>query len=358
MIVTIIGAGNGGHAVAGAMGLAGHTIRLYDIRDDVLAPVRERGGIQVTGGEIGGFAPVAYAGMDIAEAVMDANVVIMVVPGMAHRDVAVTLAPHVVSGQILLLHPGCTGGALEFRKALRLLAVNLPVAETDSFLYACRFLEPGRTHISAIKARIKVSVLPQSQTESVLDRLRELIPQVEAASSVLETSLANMNAMLHVGPMLTNAGRIQFTQGGFEFYGHGITHSVARLVRRADEERQALCRRLAVPTMSLSEWILATYGVSGECLYETIQTLQHEVYKSSRAPTALDHRYLTEDVPAGLVPMENIGHLAGLPMRLIGALITIASSALDTDFRRDGRTADRMGLTNLDVKGIRALVTV
>ena len=353
MIVAIIGAGNGGQAVAGSLALAGHRVRLHDIDPSQVEPIAKRGGITAIGHLVRGFASVEYAGTDVAAAVLDAELVMVVVPGAAQAEAVEALAPHLGEGVPVVLHPGCTGGALECARTLR----ASPVAETDAFLYACRLIEPGTTQIMAIKSQIRVGVTPAAETGRVVAQLRRLIPQAQPAASVLETSLANMNAMLHVGPMLANAGRVENRDASFEFYGEGITPSVAQLVERVDEERLDVCGALGVAALTLREWIEQTYGVRGESLHDAIQRLNRTVYASSPAPATLEHRYLTEDVPAGFVPLEALGHAAGLPMETVGALVTIASAALDRDLRVSGRTAERMGLEGLDANGLRRLVS-
>jgi opine dehydrogenase len=356
VFVTVVGGGNGGHAAAGALALAGHRVRLHDIDDTKVAPVASAGGIDVAGPVVEGFAPVDYAGTDLGQAMDGAELVMVIVPGAAQGDAVEALAPHLAEGASVLLHPGCTGGALECARILRDAGKDVLVGETDSFLYAGRFPQPGKTFIGAVKAQLRVGVLPADGRDRFVAHVQEVFPAAEAASSVLETSLGNMNAMLHVGPMLANAGRIEHPDTTFEFYGEGITPGVARLVEQVDEERMALCGALDVPGRTIRAWIADTYGVTGSSLYDTIQTLNRDVYKTSPAPTTLAHRYLTEDVGEGFVPLEALGHAAGVSMQLTGALVSVASAALGRDFRREGRTAERMGIAGLDAGGIRGLL--
>ena len=79
-------------------------------------------------------------------------------------------------------------------------------------------------------------------------------------------------------------------------------------------------------------------------LYPLIQRLHHEVFKDSPAPGALDARYVTEDVPYGLVPIAELGRRAGVPTPVAHALTMFASAALGRDFITEGRTLARMGL--------------
>jgi opine dehydrogenase len=106
----------------------------------------------------------------------------------------------------------------------------------------------------------------------------------------------------------------------------------------------ALAHAFGVDVPTVRDWLARTYGLEGPELYPLIQRLHHEVFKDSPAPTALDARYLTEDVPYGLVPIAELGRLAGIPTPVAQALTVLASAALGRNFAGEGRTLERMGL--------------
>ena len=64
-------------------------------------------------------------------------------------------------------------------------------------------------------------------------------------------------------------------------------------------------------------------------------------------PSTVNHRYITEDIPQGLVMLESLGSLFGVQTPTATALISIASASLRMDFRANGRTVDRLGLDNI-----------
>ena len=354
--VAVIGAGNGGLAVAGCAALAGHRVSLHDIRPEALALVQERGGIEVTG-IVSGHAPVALATADLAAAVADAELVVMVVPGPEQGAAAQALAAHLRPGQVLLVKPGCTGGALEVAAVLNAAGRGESiVAEADAFIYACAIKAPGVSAVTAAKKRFGVAAVPAGRTAAALAVIERLFPQAVAAASVLHTGLANMNPVLHVPPMVANAGWVEYAQGAFEFYGDGITPAVARTVAAYDAERTAVAAALGVQVPTLAEWVESTYGVTGPGVYEIVQILQRDVYKSIRAPGTLAHRFLTEDVPCGTVPVADLGESLGVPVPLHQALIQIASLLCEQDFGRHGRTVDKLGLAGLNAAGIRQRV--
>jgi opine dehydrogenase len=58
----------------------------------------------------------------------------------------------------------------------------------------------------------------------------------------------------------------------------------------------------------------------------------------------LKHRYITEDVPFALVLASSIGDDLGVATPVIDSLVTLASTACETDFWVEGRTLKTWGL--------------
>lgn len=352
MKVAIVGVGVGGSAVAAHAGLAGHEVRVCDVRPDAVDPIAALGGIRVSGREEG-FAPVAAATIDPDVALAGAEIVFLVTQGQDQGAAATSISAHLGSARLLLVMPGGTGGALEVREAIRAGGADVIVAETDAFPFGCSIPEPSASNIASVKRRFRMAALPGSETAGAAALVREVFAQVELAGSVLETSLSNMNAILHVAPMVTNAGRIEHEGGSFDFYGDGVTHSVAKLVAAMDRERRSVARALGVNVPSLLEWIEDTYGVAESDEHAAIQRLHREVYGPMPAPATLEHRYLLEDVPCGAVPVASLGSQLDVPVEVTDRCIELASTLLGLDFRATGRSVERLGLGGLTAEQIR-----
>ncbi len=184
---------------------------------------------------------------------------------------------------------------------------------------------------------------PRAGAASVAELLGDILPAgVAVAANVLETSLNNLNAMAHPVPALLNAGWIETTGGDFRFYNDGVSPSVARAMDAADRDRLAIIRALGLPAVPATEWDRRLYGLVGETTFELNR--DSWVHRDIRAPKELRSRYLTEDVPYGLVPIASIGHELGIATPTIDLLIDLASLLLDEDLRAAGRTAASLGL--------------
>jgi opine dehydrogenase len=355
MAYAVVGAGNGGLAMAGHLGLMGFPVTLYNRTAEHLAGVRWRGGIDLKGA-VSGFGPVARVSSDIAEALEGADVVMVVTPSTAHRGLAEAMAPHLKDGQLVVLNPGRTGGALEFRKALRDSgAPGKPlIAEAQTFIYASRAVSRHEAYIFRVKSGVPLATLPSFWTPEALGLLGLAYPQFSAGGDVLSTGMENIGAVFHPALTILNAGWIEGTGGDFDYYLDGITPSIAKLLERVDAERLAVARALGVRSLSAREWLFTSFDSPGRDLYEAIHNTAS--FRGIRAPENIGHRSISEDVPMSLVPISSLGAALGVPTPMIDMVIDLGSTLHDRDYRGEGRSLARLGLEGLSAQDIRALV--
>ena len=352
----VAGAGNGGLSMAGHLGLMGFEVRLYNRTDEHLNAVRWYGGVDLEGA-VEGFGPVRLATASIQAAVEGSDVIMIVTPSTAHFSLAVAMAPFLHDGQIVVLNPGRTGGALEFREVLKREEVKAKpvIVEAQTFIYASRMINRHRGHIFRVKNGVPASALPSHMTPETLHVLNQAFPEFTAGSNVLATSLENIGAVFHPALTLLNAGWIESTEGNFEYYLQGISPAVARVLQKIDDERLAVARALGIRTVSAREWLYLTYDSPGENLCAAIKATTG--YAGIKAPSTINHRYIWEDVPMSLVPLSSIGSMLGIPTPTIDMIISLAETMNDTDYRAGGRTVGTLGIEGMSVEQIHRLVT-
>ena len=119
---TVIGAGHGGKAMAAHLALMDFPTTLYNRTHDHILGRRNGAAVSTWKATKAGRAVSASwraVTSDMAAALQDADMIMVVVPSSAHADIARSVAPHLKDGQIVVLHPGRTCGAIEFAKVLR-----------------------------------------------------------------------------------------------------------------------------------------------------------------------------------------------------------------------------------------------
>jgi opine dehydrogenase len=358
MRVAVLGGGNGGIASAFDFAQHGHEVSLYAAEryGAHLVAVAEAGGIRSSGG-LEGFAPVRYAGTDVAEAMAGAELVVVVGPAYATESLAAAAAPHLAGGMAVLVCPGSCAGALAFKRAagLGLGDGGVVVGETSTLPYAVRITGPAEINVFLkLETAVFLAATPRAGTERLYDLVSEVWPAVERAESVFQTTLQNGNPVIHPAVTLLNAGLLERTGGDFLFYEEGVTESVGRLIEAVDRERLAIAAALGVTILSEPE-IGIRQGYMTEHNYSTAYS-RAPGFLGIRAQSELDHRYLTEDVGYSLILFTDLAARVGVPTPVMDAVIQVTSVVLARDFRAEGRrTLRSLGLEGLSRQELSAL---
>jgi len=354
-IWTIVGGGNGGQSLAGHLGLMGYEVRLYDIMEETVDIINEQGGVFLTEGMVEGFGKVAFATCDIAKAVKGADIVAVVAPALAHATIARNLSGVLEDGQTVFIHPGATGGALEFAKIFRDngCGADVTISEAMSLIYACRSPKRGTASIKGIKENLMVAAFPADRTDEIVEKLKCAFPQMYAGKNILQTSLENLNSVMHPGPTILNTANIE-SERSWKYYYDGITPSIGTFVEELDKERQAVGEALGLELKSIVEWYDVLYGAKGENLTEICRN--NPAYSEIKGQKQIDTRYILEDIPMGLVPMKELGDLLGVNTDRMAMIIKLGGYMLDRQFENSGRTLKKLGLEGMSREEILSYV--
>jgi opine dehydrogenase len=354
--VTVLGGGNTAFSVAANLALAGVEVLLWEHPSMVasIAPIRESRTITLEGTERRGAARLAGVTDDIARALAWAETVLISAPAFAHRAFAEACAPHLRPGHLLALLPG-TLGALAFARAFHAAgARGVTLAEVDTSPYVCRKVAPDRAVIWGALSALGVGVLPARRTGEILPLMAALFPGARAYPNALACGLSSLNPLMHPAGVLMNAGRIERSRGDFYFYEEGVTPAVATVIEGVDAERLALGRALGLELTPVARaFHEAGFGPAGD-LWATINGSR--MLTALRAPGALETRWLTEDLPYGLVTWAALAAQVGVATPLMDAIITLVSTMLGRDCRAEGRSPADLGLAGLTPAQIAALM--
>jgi len=350
--ICIIGAGNGGSAIAGDMTLAGHSCRLFEFPEYAsnIVPIIEQKGIKVTGIARTGFAQIELATNHLSEAVLGADLIMVTTVALAHERIARELAPLLEAGQTIVLWPG-SGGTLVFRKIWDEMGFDKDVylAEGVTFPYCCRRLGgPGTVNIHRIDGpNMLLAALPATDTEAVVRALEgTYADKVKPAISMLEPALYNVNIIVHPVGALLNMGRIEYSNGDFYMYREGITPSVKKVLYAMDAERSSLFKALGYNPYTYDE-------VFFDCFNMTVEEF---AVTSSKGPFSMQDRYITEDIPMGTTLTVSLARKAGVLTPTYDTMIHLASVVNETDYYSVGRNLENLGLADLTLEQLETYV--
>ena len=336
----VIGAGSGGRAFAAYLSSKGYPISLYNRSFSRISEIQRKGGIK-TSGELQGFFPIDLVTQDLKLAMKDADIIMVVTPAYAHRDIALKISPYLEDGHIIILNPGRTFGSIEFLRIILSKRGNIPVfiSETQTLLFTSRELKGNRVNIIKIKNSVNFSTFPDKYTDLIYHILKEIFPQLNPVDDYLEVSLNNIGMLLHPAISLFNAGAMDFGKN-LKFYNEGATPQICQVLEEIQGELNEIFSKLGLRQLRFEKWANKSYGVNASCIYDAIQKI--DAYKDINVPNQLITRYFTEDVPTGLVPIASLARFLGLRTPTIDSIIQLSSILCGINFLNEGRTIEKL----------------
>jgi opine dehydrogenase len=344
--VAVIGGGNGGFAMAADLALSGWDINLYELPrfKENITPLLNEGGIHITGAARTGFAKLARITTDISEATENAFCIMVNTVSLAHEEVAGILAPVVQEDQTIFVLPG-NAGSLVFTKIFREKGkkIKTPIAETLTLPYGCRKTSPTSVNVSRLLGKNPLAAFPSKFNDTILSTFQKFYPKTFLMTNVLEVAINNPNIILHPGPSMLNMARIEFSKGDFGLYQEGFSPSVMKVMDGLDKEIMDLQKALGLPVYSYKKLFETRYEKSFEEQFGFMRKA------GNRGPFDVKTRYLTEDVPVGMVLIASLGRWLGVPTPTFDATIQFCGLMNETDYWKEGRTLERLGLANMNL---------
>src|SRR4030066_1342741 len=366
-LIAVCGGGNGGHAVAANLSLAGFKVNFFELPQflESFERVLRTKEIRIEGVSIDGIAKLNLATTDIQQAIKDAEVIFVITPAFGHKAMADVCAPFVQDGQIIVLMPG-SGGSLEFINIFKQKKVKREItfAESCTLPYGARLKGSGHVSVLINTVILPTGIFPSNRTAEVISKLKQFYPMIIPAKDVLEAAINNPNPIVHPVATLLSATRIEHSKGEFYLYAEGMTPSVARTFESLNEERLSICKAMGYKLYHWNDLDFKNYNLGEteeECRYRILNTSMDAAFGKDgiyagikmKGPEHLKDRFVTEDVPYGMVLLSTLGDLLGVPTPTHDAVIQLASVINRTDYWKTGRGMKQLGLSNLDKKGLK-----
>jgi opine dehydrogenase len=227
---------------------------------------------------------------------------------------------------------------------------DITTAELDTLPYATRITGPDSVYVFHKLSKLSVGVFPSTNTARVTTLLHDLYPEIVPLRDVLEAGLSNCNPVIHPLGVLLNAGRIEYSRGEFWYYEEGITPATARAMEYLDEERINIGKKLGLELPDMASALHSVgYGPKGD-LWETLKGSKG--LTPIKGPSSVSSRYITEDVPIGLVCWAQLGRQLGVSVKMMESTVRIASAIVGKDYFLLGRTLRRCGIEGLDAPSL------
>lgn len=247
--------------------------------------------------------------------------------------------------QIVLLEPGYLSTAYFLKHGK---GRKFSIAEAQSSPIDCRIIEPGHVKILYRNLRNPIAVYTEENKskEHVQAKLDALGYNFVYLESVIEAALHNPNLIVHTIGGIMSVPRIEFTKGDYWMYKEVFSEHVWNLVDSLDKEKMDVLEKIGAERMPYVD--ACKFRNSEDLTIDSKEAFfKYAMNNSPEGPFVADSRFITEDVPEGLVLLESLGEMLDVETPTCSGLINTASALLNTDFREKARTVDTLGRENL-----------
>lgn len=350
MKIAILGVGNVGCATACDLASRGHDVTLIKTstsRNDENYCFIKAHNNQIILNDLDGkvvSAQISNLTRDIS-CVSNSELILVMTQTTYHESIIKRIVPYLHKNQIILFNPGYFATAY----MLKYKAPNgVIIAEAESSFIDCRLQEYGRINVSFRNVRNPIGVYPTSKVQIVQSVFEKLGFPFSYLSSVIEAALHNPNLIVHTVGAIMSIPRVEKTQGDYYMYHEVFTPSVWKLLEKLDEEKMNVLSALGFERIPYVEACKFRNSLDDSKDAKEVFFEYANDPNSVKGPTSVDARYITEDVPQGLVLLETLGDHLGVMTTISTSLINIASAALGYDLRLNGRTINNLGMENIN----------
>ena len=323
MKIAILGAGGVGLGMAALLSEKHLDVAIWAPSTEGSQPLLDGKPLVADGAIAGKFAVAATT--DIAAAINEAAIIIIAVPGTGHKQVIDQLVAHLRPGQIVAISSHMSLSALYLSREIERRGIEVPISAWATTAVTGRRVAPGHVHVSSRRKRIACASLPSTVQPLTARTLGELFGDVFiAAPDLMTVTVMNTNPTTHLAIVLCNLTRMEYGEDWGTY--HGISEAVGRLVEGLDAERIALAERFGSVVHTIREHLHASFGLPLGTVAEMAAEQHARRNGQAAGPKSLDHRYITEDIPFGIVPLVVFGHVAGINMPLHSAGLELISA--------------------------------
>ena len=351
MKISILGAGNAGCAVAADLTLKGHEVTLiktsHSMHDDNFEYLQNNDGKMVLNefGEIK-TAYISKVTRDLTE-LKNSEVVIIYIQTNYHEQLIEKISDIIEDNQILLINPGYLSTAYVLKHCNDKKVI---VAEAESSFIDGRIMEPGYFRVGFRNVRNPIGIYPKERKEEAIEKLDKLDERFVYLDSVVEAAIHNPNLIVHTVGSVMSIPRIEKSKGDFCMYHEAYTRdnpSTWNILEALDKEKMLVLKKMGFKELSYVEACKYRNSLNESEDAKEVFLNYAEMDTRAKGPTKVDSRYISEDVPQGLVMLESLGKTLNVETPIASSLINIASAALDRNLRNEGRTLEGLGRDNL-----------
>jgi opine dehydrogenase len=343
MRVSILGAGGAAYGAAAQLFVSGHDPMLWSPSGQSTRELAAGAALRAGPAIEASFHPRIAASAE--EAVTNADVVMLVMPGNAHKMALEATARYLRPGQPVIISSHASFGALYLSKLLAERGVKAPIIAWGTTLTTGRKRSPTEVEVGSLRSRIDIATVPEDGLDDGHALCTALFGErFVKRDGLLAIALSNLNPQNHLAIGVFNLTRME--RGESWGQAENVTPAVGRVMEALDLERLAIAEAFGLSVRTIQEHYAFSYQLPVASIAEMNADL-HGQGRGGFGPTTLNSRYVLEDAPFGLWPTVLLGRLVGRPALLHEAGLTLLSGAYGRDFAGDNDLLPALGFTEL-----------
>jgi opine dehydrogenase len=351
MRVGIVGAGSIAFGTAALVEQQGHTVTLWSPSGERTKALAAGEALIAEGAIKGTFHPGVAA--SAADLVASADALVVALPAYGHKTVLDAIAPYVTPQQTVIFSSHASFGALYLSRLLAKRGVVATLVAWGTTAVSGRQLSPTSVNVNTVRKQVDLATVPASRGAEGLAICKDLFgDRFRDRGSLMAIALSNLNPQNHMGIALGNMTRME--RGESWSQGQNVTPNVGRLLEDLDQERIAIATKLGLEVRDIFQHFHLSFHVPVNSISQMNQEM-HEAGNGGSGPTTADSRYVTEDVPFGLVMTAKIGRLAGYPAELHEAGVRIFSAMYGRDFTAENDLLNALELDAMSLEELKGL---
>ena len=290
------------------------------------------------------------------EVCQEADLILLPLPAFAHEQTLLQVVPFLKEEAIIGAIPARSGfeyAALKILKDKHREKVGIFGLQT--LPWACRIKEyAASVIILGTKKSVGMAAFPHkitSELASFLSRLLDL--KIESLPNMLTLTLANVGQIIHPGIMyglFKGKEQIKYQKNEIPLFYQGVTKEIAKTLKAMSDEILVLTEKIKAANknvnldhvLGLKDWLIYSYesSIADKSTLQTCFTT-NSAYQGLRAPVKKEDdyflpdfqaRYLTEDVPFGLIVIKSIAQLAEVETPMIDEIILTLSKWMQKEY--------------------------
>jgi len=343
MQVGILGSGGAAFGAAALLHSMGHGVMLWSPSGRGTAELAAGSALTARGALEASFK--SGVASSCAQAVAEADVVMLAVPGYGHKAIFDAAAPHIRAGQPFIISSHVSFGAHYLAGLLAERNVEAPITAWSTTLTTGKKATPTEVQVNSVRAQVDMATLNDGGDgrQKSLRMCEQLFGErFMLKEGLMAIALSNLNPQNHLAISLMNLTRMELGENWNQ--GAHITPAVGRLIEALDLERLEVAKRFGVSVRTVQEHFSRSYPVEPSGVHEMNREMVRKGI-GGFGPKTAQSRYVLEDVPFGLVVTATLARIAGVPAPLHEAGIVTLSAAYGRDF---GLENDLLHALNID----------